>query len=263
MFHGYLKFLIFQFLKIHNLLFQISLFTNPLKNNHIQLRYPLFTLCHSLLHSHQRLYYQIQLLWYFIHHLFHLGWNLYLFLRRFNRWYLLRCIFWWTLSFLNILLLLNSSSSISQFITRFHLRNLLIFGPIQNINILNLIGLQISLPYHGQWITTTSGKIIPIFRKSTSISTTIMTIKSILKCTPINLPNLNFRIYRCSYQIIIFWMKIHLCHTLTMSIIILNQSPTPQIIQLHLFISRTRSQTCTIRIKFTIINPTQMITKLI
>jgi hypothetical protein len=80
MLDSHLKFLIMQFIQIHNLLFQVAPFTQSLVYYHIELRYPFLTSGNSLFQTQKRLNNQVQLFRYFVNHLFHLYRYFYLFL---------------------------------------------------------------------------------------------------------------------------------------------------------------------------------------
>jgi hypothetical protein len=58
-------------------------------------------------------------------------------------------------------------------------------------------------------------------------------------------------------------MEIHLSYSLSMSIVVLNQSFTSQIIEFHFFVSRATGKTSSIRVELTIIDCTEMVVELV
>lgn len=263
-FNGHFQLLIFQFFQIHNLFLEVSFLTESLENHHVESRDTFFTFSHSFLHSKQRFNDKVQLFWNFIYNFLNFCWNFDLFLRRFHFFWLfyhhlLSRAFW----FWFVLLLLHSACRIFQLIGTFNFRNRLSFRPIQNLNKLCLLTLEIGLPNHRQRITASSCKVISIFGKCTSVRASVVTVKRVLQHSLIYFPNLDLRVQWCSNHKIIFGMEIHLSYSLSMSIVILNQSLTSQIIKFHFFVSRATGKTSSIWIELTIIDCTEMVVELV
>ena len=99
---------------------------------------------------------------------------------------------------------------------------MLILWSIKNVDSLCLLSFKVGLPDHCKRVTTSSSKIVTIFRESTCISTSVMPIQSVLENTLIDFPDFNLRVKRGGDHIVILGMKVDFGHWLSMSIIILN-----------------------------------------
>lgn len=138
--------------------------------------------------------------------------------------------------------MLHPAGGILELVGTFDLRNRLSLRAIKDLYEFGLFALEIGLPDHSQRVTTSSSKVVSIFGESTCIGAAIVTIEGILKDTFIDFPNFDFGIERSGDHEVIFGMEIDLGDWLTMSIVILYQSFTTQIIKFYFFISCATGQ---------------------
>ncbi len=263
MFHGHLQLLFFKFRKVHDFFLHFSLLAQPLEDYHVKLRYFFFTFAYPVFHCHQRLYDQVQLLRYLVDNFLNLRRNLILFISNLGL-SLFRCVFGRrSLASSRSILRFKSICCVFQFVDTFYLRNLLIFGSIQSSDELGLLRLEVGLPYHCQRVASSSRKIVPILWKRASIGASVVTVQCVFETTSVYLPYFDLWVERSGDQIVVLGMKIDFSDWLSMSIVVLNESFAPQVVEFDLFISWARGKTGPIWVEFAIVDGSQMIVELI
>ena len=238
--HCHFELLFSQLLQIHDLFLQLAFLTQPFEDHHVEFRYFLFAFWNSVLHCKKRFDDEIQLLWYFVNNFFNFRWNINLLLFFIFSWLLFLWLFDCLLCFIDVLLLLNSAGCVFQLSCAFNLWNMLVFRAIKNVDIFNLVRFEVGFPDHSKRVTSSGGKVVTIFWKSTGIGTSIMAIESVLNTSSINLPNLDLWVKRSCDHIVIFGVEVYFGHGFSMSIIVLNQPFASKVIQFYFFISWAR-----------------------